>query len=872
MRLIAILSLLIATGCKKDEPPTGEGVFAEGCPAEGGAMARQIGIDASLPGDVAVGTRGDFLLANEDVAVVITEQDKGSTYWYYGGVIADAVAMDGCAIVTEDKFDELPLIVGDLNFADVDQSVLRAFKGTEVEVLNDGADGEAAIVRVHGTDDTHWLVENELQSSAVGSGERRPISGPFGLDMTVDYILRPGSSVIEIETTYLNTGEDELDLLGAALLSYGPSMDRHAFSTSGLSIGGFSIDSGLPWIVASDGEGAYAYAPEEGNLGFMYFAGISVAVDLDSATFEPIELSPGEDDTRRSFFAIGPTGGGSATQHLLEVNPEPIRDTTYTLEWVEGDVLTPDGDPVAGARVRLEADVGDGPGVLDEVWTNSSGHYRMPVPVWDPDPWTYGLYVIAEGRDTTATVSITPTTGAQDLEVGPAGELSVAFTEDGDPVPARLELRRDDGLRATLWSPGEATQAIAPGSWSYTLTRGYEYAVQTGTVDIPNDGRATVTAELDRVVDTLGWMSIDTHVHSEHSPDSRVPSEDQLLHAAAHGLDIVLHTEHEHIVDQLGNDVAAGLGEHVNNLLGQEVTATMPEHMTMFPVTPDESFRGGFIPWYAKDIDEIYALMHERSNGGINILNHPGYMDRIDWNHVTAEPGLTDPTLLGWNADAAVWSWDFEGIEVMNGHSNPFADGGNRRFEHWQSLLNQGVSVVAAGCSDDHGGDQTGFARTYFKSPTDAPAEFEADYAVDAYKAGETMASTGAFARVDINGAGPGDLLTASGALNLNLHIEAISEIDVTHVVVFANCDQVARVDATAPDGIVKFSDAVSITLDSDTQVTVAAFGANRYPDGLPSFNPNSVPRVLTNPIWVDADGNGAFDAPGGRVCSYDVR
>ncbi|TNE86888.1 MAG: hypothetical protein EP330_19970 [Deltaproteobacteria bacterium] len=874
MRVLPLLLVLAA--CKKQEElPVGDGLFAEGCPAEGASLARQIGVDAKLPGDAAVGTRGDFLLANEQVAVVITEADKGSTYWYYGGIIADALAMNGCAPAAEDKLDEMALVIGDLNFLNINDSVLRGFRAEQVEVLADGSDGGAAIVRATGTDDMHWLVDNELQKAAVMDGDTRVAGRGFGVDIVVDYILAPGSSVVEIEMTFANPADAQADveLLSAFLVQYGITLDRHRFPTNAINLGGLTIESGVPWVVASDGAGAYAYAPEEGNLGFLYFSGVNVAVDLDTATFEPIALDPGDDTRRTSFLAIGATDGPSATRHLAAVNPEPVRDLTYALHEVRGVVRDAAGTAVPGARVRLEADAGDGPGVLDEAWADAEGAFVMTVPAWNEQTWAYGLSVVADGRDFVEAVAIEPTVGTVDLAVGPSGLLEVSVTGDDGPLPARVQLRRGDGQRATVWVNGEGSQPLAPGTWEYTVTRGYEYSVATGTVVIPEDGAGTVEASLSHVIDTTGWMSIDTHVHSEYSPDSRVPSKTQLLHGAAHGVDVVLHTEHEHIVDQLANDVEAGLGDHVNNLLGQEVTATMPEHMTMFPVaSPDDTVRGGFIPWYAKDIGGIYALMHERTDGGINILNHPHYMDAIRWDFVAGAPQMTDPTVLGWDASGEVWSWDFEGIEVMNGHGVIFdGEGGNARFEKWQSLLNAGHRIVPAGCSDDHGGDQTGFPRTYFASSTDVPAELDASEVVQSYKDGAIMVSSGAFARVDINGAGPGDEVVGSGALSLNVHVEAIPEIDVTHALVFVNCDEVARLEVSDPAAIVKLDEAVTVDITADSQVTVAAFGTGRYPDGLPNFNPTGVPRVMTSAIFVDAEGDG-WTAPGGRVCAYDVR
>ena len=75
----------------------------------------------------------------------------------------------------------------------------------------------------------------------------------------------------------------------------------------------------------------------------------------------------------------------------------------------------------------------------------------------------------------------------------------------------------------------------------------------------------------------------------------------------------------------------------------------------------------------------------------------------------------------------------------------------------------------------------------------------------------------------------------------------------------------------TNPNGIVKFHDTLSVPVDSDAHVVVAGFGKNRLPPGLASYDQNVVPRFTTNPIYVDADGNGAFDPPGGKSCTYNI-
>ncbi len=51
----------------------------------------------------------------------------------------------------------------------------------------------------------------------------------------------------------------------------------------------------------------------------------------------------------------------------------------------------------------------------------------------------------------------------------------------------------------------------------------------------------------------------------------------------------------------------------------------------------------------------------------------------------------------------------------------------------------------------------------------------------------------------------------------------------------------------------------------------VLGFGANPIPRGLGNYNPTSAPRFTTNAIYVETDGDGVFDPPGGKACVYDL-
>ena len=48
-------------------------------------------------------------------------------------------------------------------------------------------------------------------------------------------------------------------------------------------------------------------------------------------------------------------------------------------------------------------------------------------------------------------------------------------------------------------------------------------------------------------------------------------------------------------------------------------------------------------------------------------------------------------------------------------------------------------------------------------------------------------------------------------------------------------------------------------------------FGDQAMPVGLTDYAPARVPRFTTNAIYIDADGDGVWTAPGGKICSYSL-
>ena len=870
MRLPLLVLLLLSACPEAGEPelpplPTGPGLFSEGCPEPGRSLARVIGVDETLPGRAAVGTAGDLLLANDRVAFVITDAVEQSTYWYYGGALADAAPVSDCT-PGEDKLDELGFVFVVPDIFQFERSTLRAFRADRVEVLSDGSDGGPAVVRATGEDDIHWLVEHTLIKEAASSGGR-PYSEPYGAAITIDYVLEPDSDVLRIDIDVFNAGDAPFNLVSAALFQHGETMDEFSFASDRIDLGGLGLDAGLPWLLASDGEGAYALGVDNGNLATITFSGVQAGIDLNQLA-DGFSLSRGESKTLSRYLAVGAGDGGSAIEPLMRANPTPLREQPAELAFIEGQLVDAAGTPTAGTvSVQAMTPESDWGGLFRGV-TDEDGGFRLPVPEF-ATAWSYRLIAEGEGRDPAEPVEVSPGQAGVQLELRPWGRLDHAITEAGEPSPGKLVVVRDDGRRLNFWLAGEGTVPVPPGAWEWTVTRGYEFTPARGTVVVPENGAASIEAPLVAALDTAGWISVDTHVHSSDSPDSRTNPGVGLQHAAAHGLDVVIHTEHEHIVDRRTVPVEAGVSDWVNGVIGEEVTSVAVEHMTMFPAEPDGSPRGGYVEWYGMDIEQLFAAMRERSGDGVNLLNHPGWLDHIGWDRVAGAPSLDDPTLLGFAPDAPLWSWNLDGIEVMNGHGNIFIDG-NRRFDNWMSMVNTGKKMIAVGCSDDHGGGSVGFPRTYVRAPSDLPAELDLDALTASFRGGEAVVSAGAFATSSIDGVGPGGQVTdTDGEVQLSLQIQALPEIDVTHFVVFVNCDQVASVLAPTPGALVKFDGVLPVAIDGDSHVVVAAFGAAPLPTGLPQYDGSRAPRAITNPIYVDGDGDGEFSAPGGRECSY---
>ena len=164
------------------------------CACPGGpptARARVIGSNPHdlVGGPLARGKSGDILMVNDKVKVII--QQPGRVMFGigpYGGNIIDA-DLQRCLEPGRDNFEEITTLINLENTANY----------TNVTVLNDGTNGQPAVVRATGPDD---LLDYINASSTVASfGFAFPASADdrdLPIDVQTDYILETGKSYVRM--------------------------------------------------------------------------------------------------------------------------------------------------------------------------------------------------------------------------------------------------------------------------------------------------------------------------------------------------------------------------------------------------------------------------------------------------------------------------------------------------------------------------------------------------------------------------------------------------------------------------------------------------------------------------------------------------
>jgi hypothetical protein len=491
-------------------------------------------------------------------------------------------------------------------------------------------------------------------------------------------------------------------------------------------------------------------------------------------------------------------------------------------------------------------------------------------------------------KDDENTLSIIPPKENDDIVVGEFrildgsmervcnAAVNVKVTEGGRPVPCRITVVNEHEELAALYvrtneacaarpgvvyaGNGVARIQVLGGKYKVSASRGPEYSVATAEVV----GGAGETKDIDlaivREVPTPGLVSCDTHVHTfTHARHGDATLKERMLTIAGEALELPVSAEHNFLADFGEAAKQMRVAEYFTPVLGCEVT-TKRGHFNVFPVAPESR-----VPDFR--IEHWPALMENiRATPGVEmiILNHPrdvhsGFCPFAETNF----NAQTGENLRG-------FEFEFNAVELIN--SGALRSDLMQVFHDWFALLNYGYKVVGVGASDSHDVSRfiVGQGRTYIQGDDKDAGKINVQEAITNLRKGKALISLALITTLKVDDRFEvGDLATGLGKdIKVSAQVRGASWVTADKIELFANGQRIAQ-QAVEPTARVEKAN-VSWTISKpkgDCHLVAIATGPGvksphwAIPRPYQASSPKWTPRVLgaTNPIWIDADGDGKF-------------
>lgn len=411
------------------------------------------------------------------------------------------------------------------------------------------------------------------------------------------------------------------------------------------------------------------------------------------------------------------------------------------------------------------------------------------------------------------------------------------------------------------------------GTYMISASRGPEYTLDQRVVEVLKDSLQEVVFQIDKVIEGTNLISVDFHMHTLNSDGSMTIAE-RIKSAVAEGVDVAISADHNYISDYPSVLKNLGLGEYIAVLIGQEVSPLdvnqvyMPE-FNRFPLRMRESEPGnGAIDIrFFEDNTPIFGESRRKDPKALIQVNHPRRRGYGYFTYYQLDPETAATALKGFDTS-------FDLLEVMNG---PFFSHDKSKnsevIADWFHLLERGYYFPIMGGSDSHGIDKNepGYARTYVFYKGERGNKLDTSALIQAMKKGQSFVSTGPIIEFTVNKTSiPGNtIIVEERKLDVGIKIQSAPWISVDEVRVIINGERKIIFPIKAPrEQILKFHDRISLDLEYDSYVAIEVIGNETlFPvvqrrlkkDG---YECGPLPYALTNPIFVDVDGNGKFDSP----------
>ncbi len=835
----------------------------------GEVLAGEVTREAALfGGSSAEGELGDFKMYNDRVRFIIQGVRSGGYYVEYGGGILDADIVRAQGQPGMDMLDEHTVMAG----------LGRLMEAKSIEVINDGSNGKAAVLRVKG--------ESAPLQLLTGAVESLSIVPPRSVHFTHDYTLQPDSWLLELTTT-LEWDDQPTTISPGDLAFMGEEVAHTYFVGSGLNEG--PTEFGWASGIGQRNEVAFAIMHPDGQfVANSMLQAISSLAPLITGTTEPVTLSSGDTHTWSRHIGVA-RDLATLTDAWYAARDEEVQ----TL----GGSVTSSGDLVAGAQVHI-LDADGAP--LTMAITDTSGTWTADIPA-DQDAlvqatgrgtsihydlpqgagW-YGPYA-ADGLRQAALNTLSKGArpqpfaegyGVSSREVGSAdtplalttpGTLEVQI-DDGGPAVVRIDFieadskivddaivpSRPSGAMGWLYiKDGAGSLPVEPGTYEVIIHRGVRYSYHSEQITIESGETTEISAALNLEAGRPGIYTADPHSHAAPSGDGGIPMEARLVNHAAHGIDIHFGTDHDHIADYRVLLQPLQLEDRLASIVATEVSPVLRGHFNAYPLQEDRTrTNNGALLWFRTWLDWLTTsnlfdtIRGLPSDGEVLVqANHPvgggGLFGAAEYSPEDGSVGTPEN-----------WSSNFSAVEVLNGrHSEDYVS-------HYMDMVCRGLSPTPVGVSDSHSHrGSVGQAFTYVPIPIDQIGDLEPDHIRDAWRENRTVPSTGPLIEARVDGEwAPGQ--TFDGAITVKLKVWAPEWMSIDTVNVYKNMELIDTIDVDG-DAPLHLSTSVDLSPAADA---VYFFEVTGSEDMSPVY-PGAYPWALTAGIKVDTNG-GKWKSP----------
>ena len=402
------------------------------------------------------------------------------------------------------------------------------------------------------------------------------------------------------------------------------------------------------------------------------------------------------------------------------------------------------------------------------------------------------------------------------------------------------------------------------GTYLVYASRGPEYSMDKKIIEVLKDKQQELTFRIDKVLETPNLISVDPHMHTLKS-DGRMRIPERLKSVVAEGVDVAMATDHNYITDYYPALKKLGLNKYLAVIIGNEVTTSGLIHYNTFPLKqrPKEENNGAINP-VSEEATPLFEASRKKDPEAILQVNHPR----------SGTIGYFNNYLLDLESAAFArenFNTSFDVLEIMNGPY--FYSSNSVAVEDWLHLLNRGYYFPLMGSSDAHSIDrgEPGYSRTYVIYNGEENDNLNWTDLARSIKKGHSFTSNGPIVEFKVNGKYiSGDSFTSSnGKIEIWIKVQSAPWIAVDEVRLIVNGErEIIFPVKTAKEFIQKFTYRFGLTLKEDSYIAVEALGKKSlYPvlqrssrSGL--IQNAALPYALTNPVFIDVDGNGKFDPP----------